>query len=194
MYEERKERLPWHTTNGCPDSGITPLHIACGFDHVPPDLASASDAIQTDPESINTKTCAVCRECSTPLHAAAHHGSLEIVELLIRYGANTNAEDGCGSRALDIAVDRGDESMIICLLDAMESSGSGKEVIAAHSDDQVGRTVFHHAAYAGHADVLKFLLVRLGNVQIETKDYWGCTLLLAACKGDDIESGRGPIW
>jgi basic membrane lipoprotein Med (substrate-binding protein (PBP1-ABC) superfamily) len=54
----------------------------------------------------------------TPLLTAAAAGSSEIVELLIKKGADVNASAGGGVTPLHVAADHGDERMVDCLLAA----------------------------------------------------------------------------
>jgi ankyrin repeat protein len=54
----------------------------------------------------------------TPLLTAAAAGCSEIVELLIKKGADVNASAGGGVTPLHVAADHGDERMVDCLLAA----------------------------------------------------------------------------
>ena len=49
---------------------------------------------------------AQCRDAGTPLHAASHHGQVDIMRWLINNGADTNARDSAGFTPLCNAVDK----------------------------------------------------------------------------------------
>ncbi|CAE7732302.1 ANKRA2 [Symbiodinium pilosum] len=50
----------------------------------------------------------------TPLHAAAHNGFLQTVKELLSMGADRDAEDYLGKKALDLARDRGFDEASVC--------------------------------------------------------------------------------
>ena len=102
----------------------------------------------------------------TPLHYAADVGNSDVIELLLKHGANINVTSKCGKRALDVAVDRGNTKIIRLLLE------NGAESDFA---DNVGCTHLHFAVKHGYIEVIKFLLDN--GTKIDVTDGEGSTPL-----------------
>ncbi|KAL8698655.1 MAG: hypothetical protein Q9201_006453 [Fulgogasparrea decipioides] len=116
-------------------------------------------------------------ECGTPLQcaAAAAAGRKDIVDLLLNYGANGNANRGDPDYAASTA--------------AIESAASGididfvKNLLEAGAE---GNDAFHHAAQTGHQEVFELLLVHSDNaptqiclwITIESGNDWIVNRLL----------------
>ena len=80
------------------NQGRTPLHAACGS---PFDSLKAVEKLVQKGAKINTKDLFGL----TPLHHAASSGSYLILEILIKNGANIEAETNSGRRSLHLAAD-----------------------------------------------------------------------------------------
>jgi cytohesin len=89
---------------------------------------------------------------ASPLSCAARSGHLEVVEMLLRAGADTEVQDGEGRTVLMVAACEGHGPVV----EALIAAGADLEMI-----DDEGRTALHRAAEEGHAEVVEVLL-RLG--------------------------------
>lgn len=87
--------------------------------------------------------------CPMTLVAAAGHGYLKIVDLLLTHGANLNAPDESGTRALHQAVVNGHTDVVNTLL----ANGADP-----NAPDGNGISALHQAADKGHTDVVNALL------------------------------------
>lgn len=74
------------------------------------------------------------------LHRAALRGEPEVVELLLRYGADPNAANAFDERPIHFACKRGNPRILHLLAD------NGADVTAV---DRAGRGVMHHSAQGG---------------------------------------------
>ena len=80
------------------------------------------------------------------LHTAANKGCLQSCELLIRYGAEINAQTREGATALHLAARAGHAEVVLLLL----------KYLANHTlQDAQGHTAMHYAQQAGHRDIVK---------------------------------------
>jgi hypothetical protein len=86
-----------------------------------------------------------------PLHYAANNGHTDIVELLLKAGANPNGKDDAGETPLHSAVMEGKQDVAARLLD------KGADVNA--QDDQ-GATALHVAAMKGRPELVDLLLAK----------------------------------
>lgn len=80
------------------DDGYTPLHLTALNDH----LDSLTTILDCETTNIDSRT----NEDQTPLHIAVHQGHARIVERLVGFGANLNAQDHDGDTPLHIAMMR----------------------------------------------------------------------------------------
>ena len=111
-------------------------------------------------------------DSTTPLLVAAAKGNVEMVKLLIKSGANLDAQDDCDNNALHVACSKGHVNVVSRLIKA----GCDVETRAGN-----GATALHLAARKGHDDVVELLLD--SDMQIESLDGKGATPLHAACSG-----------
>ncbi|KAJ9643045.1 hypothetical protein H2199_004567 [Coniosporium tulheliwenetii] len=106
---------------------------------------------------------------TTPLHLAVQSGHREMVQLLLKEGADLRGRDYMERTALDIAVQWRNEALIRLLVE------EGADIMAY---DRRGETALHKAASEGSAAVVE-LLLEMG-ADVRAKDRWGKTALHAA--------------
>jgi ankyrin repeat protein len=91
----------------------------------------------------------------TPLHTAAGHGNIAMVELLVdRFDASTSAIDKYGQTPLAYAVSRKKNNVIKWLVDI----GANINI-----PDKQGWTPLHDAVNIGDIDTIKILAISLGH-------------------------------
>ena len=79
---------------------------------------------------------------------AAKKGCLQACELLVRHGAEINAQTREGATALHLAARAGHAKVALLLL----------KYLANHTlQDVQGRTAIHYAQQAGHLDIVKHI-------------------------------------
>jgi ankyrin repeat protein/Mg2+ and Co2+ transporter CorA len=121
----------------------------------------------------------------TALHLAVAHGRDDIVELLIRYGANVKARSDGKWTALHNACQQGSVKMVRMLL------GAGADINARLLN---GMTPLHIAAQNDHLDVVQCLLER-EDCKRTARDAFGITpfILAAKQKNRDIVNKLAPF-
>lgn len=140
--------------NTADGEGLTTLHYASEFNKV--DVITALKDVAGDQLLVNPK----CKYGWTPLHCAAHHGNLDIVNLLIGMQADVAMEDRVGKTALHMAAGQGRIDICKALLDG------GSDINAC---DKHGYTPVHEAAYKGHIKCFNVLCDAPG-VDLEIAD------------------------
>jgi ankyrin repeat protein len=98
----------------------------------------------------------------TPLHYAAFNGRVELVKMLLLYGADKNPKSAASTRGwtpTHFAAKNGYLEVVRTLLNA----GVDKEFKAPF-----GLTILHIAAESGHTDLVKFLLDEKANKESKT--------------------------
>ena len=139
---------------------------AWGFDDI------VEKRLQIDPNAVNL---ARSHEFNSPLLCiAATHGRLDIVRLLLKYGADVQEKDGFGETALMIATRANDIEIVHLLL----KNGATVE--------QRGENAVHNAAQQGRFAILVLMLEH--GLNIEGKDEEGMTALDLA-----VEEGHEDI-
>ncbi len=108
----------------------------------------------------------VDKDAETALHFAASSNKLQVVDLLLRKGANIDAKDNLGKTALHIAVSEGRLETVKILLK------KGANIKALEND---GKTALHIAACDGKLEIIDFLLQK--GADIEAQDNLGQTAL-----------------
>eukprot|EP00754_Rhynchopus_humris_P024260 Rhum_TRINITY_DN14882_c0_g2::Rhum_TRINITY_DN14882_c0_g2_i4::g.124146::m.124146 len=106
----------------------------------------------------------------TPLHIACRIGNLELCELLIDAGHDTQLADLAGKKPLTIASEKGHTDVCRLLLDR----GCNLE-----ATDNFGTTAFHMSCARGHLETSKLLLDR--GCAINPKNHYKNTPLHLAC-------------
>ena len=102
----------------------------------------------------------------TALHLAANEGHKQIVEILINFGANIEAQTRMNRRALHIACLRGNLDVVKILINA----GAEKD-----PQDKDSYTPLHFASENGYNEIIKDLLAKEANPNI--KNFQGNTAL-----------------
>jgi len=96
----------------------------------------------------------------TPLHHAAHLGSVRIIDSLLQRGANVKAVDFHEMCPLMIACSKGNKDAVQMLLD--------KGYADPEQSDEASWNSLFHAAYAGHLEIVKIILAE--GVNKDKKD------------------------
>ncbi|XP_065901976.1 CARD- and ANK-domain containing inflammasome adapter protein-like isoform X2 [Dysidea avara] len=144
------------------------LYTAAGFGYV----GVVKKLILTKYVNVNISN----KDQHTPLHTAANRGHAEVVELLIRLGADVSAVEKNQSSPLHIAASYGHVEVVELLIRL------GADVSAV---DKNQHTPLHIAAFNGRIEVVE-LLIRLGaNVSAVGKNQW--TPLHIATANDGVE-------
>ncbi|XP_022091038.1 ankyrin repeat and KH domain-containing protein mask-like isoform X2 [Acanthaster planci] len=110
----------------------------------------------------------------TPLMEAASAGHVDIVKLLIDYGADVNAQSSAGNTPLMYACSGGHEDAVKVLLD----HGAN---IEDHNEN--GHTPLMEAASSGHVGIAKVLLERGAGINTHSNEFKESALTLACYKG-----------
>jgi ankyrin repeat protein len=143
----------------------------------------------------------------TPLHWACEHQDLDIVELLLDFGADPNVIDGHTDRTtlmfwlnsedmLELLVRRG--------VDINASSHRGETALSlaagdgnmtavkwllehgASMDDGPGGAALLAAYMRGHSEIVEYLFGR--GINVNARDFGGRTVLMAACSEGDLKT------
>ena len=99
--------------------GKTPLHVASqgpGHGDGDPNIALSLPVIARLLLEHGADVNARRNDNSTPLHAAAQNGRVEVVHVLLEHGADVGAEDGDGRTALQVAASKGYNKIMNLLL------------------------------------------------------------------------------
>lgn len=134
----RKLLIEGNTLNDATDDGDSLLSLACSAGYY--ELAQVLLAMSAQVEDRGQKN-----DC-TPLMEAASAGHIDIIELLIRHGADVNAQSSTGNTPLMYACAGGHVSAVRTLL----AHGANVE---DHNEN--GHTPLMEAASAGHVEVAK---------------------------------------
>ncbi|NOZ20709.1 MAG: hypothetical protein GXP25_06425 [Planctomycetes bacterium] len=133
----------------------------------------------------------------TPLQCAAFAGRLDVVELLLSYGADAKARDGNGWTALHWACLGGPQNVEGAnapLAPASQTPPDRFRQVAraliehgadVNAKDEEGGTPLHRAAAIGLKKMVDFLLAAGADVKAKRTD--GCTPLHAAARGGHAE-------
>jgi ankyrin repeat protein len=147
--------------------GRTALHIAS----ILGSLACCQILFDLDSSMLE----AVDEEGRTALHLSAEH-SPNCLKFLIKMRADIDASDKKGRRPIDQAMEKGNLESFKILL---ENGAETKE------DDKTKKTLLHLAASKSDSVWLETLL-KLSNIDIESKDLEGCTPLHVAVSNKKI--------
>lgn len=120
-------------------------------------LASVTRLLERHPEWIASTN----QYGATPLHLAAASGRLEIVELLLAYGADIQAQTSDGYTPLHTAAWRGRVAVVGCLL----NHGALIDAVNLKQD-----TPLHEAAANGNLETVKVLLAHQAAVDPRDSD------------------------
>jgi ankyrin repeat protein len=126
---------------------MTLIFLACEAG----DLMAVRVYVTADPTVVNTTN----DSGFTPLHFAASNIYLEVVELLVNSGADTNAKTNFGWTPLHDAAQCGHLGVVEFLV---------KHGAVVNATVNLGYTPLHEAARRGHLGVVKFLVSKGADV------------------------------
>jgi hypothetical protein len=112
----------------------------------------------------------------TPLMKAAANGYLEIIDMLIKYGADVNKYDKDGDTALFASIHRGHLDSTLKLIEL------GAQINHKNKNGDLPLTV---AVVYNHFNIIKIIL-ELDNIQLNNKNNFGNTLLIGAVSQGNI--------
>ena len=111
----------------------------------------------------------------TALHYASERGDLKVVEALLGKGAEIDVEDGDCCTPLMLAAEREHIDILLCLI----NHGARADV---YKKDRHKRTALHYASERGDLKVVKILLSKGAEIDVEDENC--CTPLILAVKCD----------
>ncbi|KAL8856097.1 MAG: hypothetical protein Q9178_007292 [Gyalolechia marmorata] len=133
--------------------------------------ARRADPARTDPIQIRLSCEATHQNFgTTPLHIAAGQGHTDVVELLLKHGADLDATDDDGHKAFFRAVREGHAKVIKVLLE------HGSKV--SESPEKNGVTALFISVFFNQEDVVRLLLENGADAERDTR--WGEEALCAA--------------
>lgn len=153
--------------DGRDELGRTPLHWACATGKL-----RVAELLLTRPRGPVADVNAVESRNKTALHIAAAHDREDIVQLLLKHGADIEARSDGGWTPLHNACDKGSVVIVRLLLQA------GARINAQLLN---GVTPLHLAAQAGHREVVECLLER-PDLKRRVRDNFGSTAFLRAAQ------------
>ncbi|XP_062555858.1 ankyrin repeat and KH domain-containing protein mask-like isoform X3 [Armigeres subalbatus] len=155
-----------NSLNEATDDGDSLLSLACSAGYY--ELAQVLLAMSAQVEDRGHKNDL------TPLMETASAGHVDIIKLLLKHGADVNAQSSTGSTPLMFACAGGHEEVVRVLLD----NGANVE---DHNEN--GHTPLMEAASAGHVGVAKILLERGAGINTHSNEFKESALTLACYKG-----------
>ncbi|KZL84144.1 ankyrin repeat protein [Colletotrichum incanum] len=113
-----------------------------------------------------------------PIIAAAHGGHSDILEYLVRHGADVNVADGLGRRTIHYLAAFGQWRFNTRPIRVLTKAGADME-----ATDHFGRTALHFAAEANDLELFELILKKLPKgYDINVRDNDGWTPLMWACR------------
>lgn len=114
---------------------------------------------------------------TTPLMEACANGHKPIVQLLLKHGANLNAQSSCGNTPLHYAVQHNFIEIVELLLKDTSSS------LKMETANENGHTPLMEAASAGFIECARLLLENGADVNTRSNEFKETALTLASYKG-----------
>lgn len=151
-----------------PDNGTTALHFAAAFNKV--DAIHVLAAARANLDAPDNVGC-------TPLHRACANNCCYAIAALAMYGANMNKRNNEGKAPLHQAAATPGRLGVVQLLLA---AGADSTLRGGSGDEEA--TALHHAAKAGHIDVIEVLIE--AGASVDAKNSSGSTALLHAVKAN----------
>ncbi|XP_050688189.1 serine/threonine-protein phosphatase 6 regulatory ankyrin repeat subunit C-like isoform X2 [Eriocheir sinensis] len=165
-------------------SGLTALHLAA--------MKGYNELVFSLITQHHSQKDALTLKKQTPLHLAAEAGQLEVCDTLLQLGADTNATNDAGQKAVHVAAMRNNSEVVKLFLK------TSPELVTTADKD--GNTCAHIAAQQGSVDVVRELMRHNRGVVINGKNRVGesSPLHLAAEGGHAtlvkflVENGASP--
>ncbi|CAB0029330.1 unnamed protein product [Trichogramma brassicae] len=175
--------------SACPnlvnDKGQTCLHIICRRDDDDKNMAKMLFEI-CDEKHQMVQVDAQDNEGQTPLHEAMFNGNINLVEILMRRGANPNLADDNGYTPLHILCLREYDAVDL----AKRFFEIGKEFnkpVKVDAQDNEGWTPLHEAIFNGNMNLVEILLRRGASPNVADNDKF--TPLHAICERKNSDDG-----
>ncbi|CAB0039290.1 unnamed protein product [Trichogramma brassicae] len=168
--------------NKADTNGLTPLHvISCKRDNyvsIATLLFETSGErhrrVQIDAQDVDGKT---------PLHFAIHYGNANLVEFLLRRGADLNLADEDGRTYLHYVCAKDNDEIDMARLIFEIADEQHRQVRVVDAQSNFGEIPLHLALCKGNAGVAELLLRRGADPNLANSE--GDTALHAFCKGNN---------
>lgn len=126
--------------------------------------------MKAEPEAIHAKDCYTG---ASAIHHAAYHGAAGTIRMLIKHGANPNAEDDTGCRPLHYSVNG--ESFARTKQDCLRYRITAQTLINAEADihhvDDDGFQAMHLAAFEDAITLFKVLIDNGADIEKPTSEF-----------------------
>ncbi|CAB0043498.1 unnamed protein product [Trichogramma brassicae] len=176
--------------NSATDNGLSPLHIVCLRDGDDEDLARMFFQIN-DELHRRVEVDARDRLDSTPLHTAIYYGNKNLVEFLLRRGADANFADKNGSTPLHFVCGREVEDVDLAKR-FFEVCDRLNQPVPIESRDNSNNTPLHLALIRGHKKIVELLLRRGAGPNLANEE--GETPLHTICQGDNDDDDLATMF
>ncbi|CAF0726075.1 unnamed protein product [Brachionus calyciflorus] len=151
------------------------LGLACASGYI--ELVSVLLAINSNSNLDNVSKSKIKSE-STPLIEACSNGHEQIVDLLLKHGANPNKKSSSGSTPLHYAIQNNHANIVRKLLETC------KDIIVIDQPNENGHTPLMEASSNGNLECVKILVeCGLANVNTYSAEFKETALTLASYKG-----------
>ena len=129
---------------------------------------------------------------NTPLHSVAYYGDLEMVQILLEYGVDVNAQNENGHTALDFA-SRGGHRNDPSVAQLLIANGADPNI-----PNWKGITPLHHASMCGRIEIVRLLIENGVNAEVQddegrtpldvisSPDYWTAFDVVAGKEREEI--------
>jgi ankyrin repeat protein len=115
-----------------------------------------------------------------PLHTAAYHGDLEMVQVLLECGVDVNAKNAYGHTPLDFALSRVQPNEV-----ALLSIAQGAD---PNTRNMKGFTPLHRAAENGWIEIVRLLIEHGANIEVKDKERNGAEVASGKQLNETIKS------
>uniref|UniRef100_A0ABD2XL82 Uncharacterized protein n=1 Tax=Trichogramma kaykai TaxID=54128 RepID=A0ABD2XL82_9HYME len=162
----------YKNVNYIDESGLTHFHVSCKYGYK--DVVKEFLELRQDPNCLEQKSV------DPPLHLALKHYHKDMVELLLRGGADANLANKDGLTPLHVISKLGHYYYCELVELFFKINNELNKLVKVNAQDKLGQTPLHFALSHYRISVAEFLLIKGADPNLPSND--GSTALHAICK------------